>query len=97
MPNGRIHIGLIDADLLDGGTRHPNLVLLKLAGFFRDNGFIRDGWNKGAQFSYDLVMVKEENINGALDWRFLLEDYDYFYLSRVFTFTVYMVIQKCTT
>lgn len=87
MPNGRIHIGLIDADLLDGGTRHPNLVLLKLAGFFRDNGFIRDGWNKGAQFSYDLVMVKEENINGALDWRFLLEDYDYFYLSRVFTFT----------
>ena len=31
-------IGLIDADLLDNGTRHPNLVLLKLAGFFHDNG-----------------------------------------------------------
>lgn len=31
-------IGLIDADLLDNGTRHPNLVLLKLAGFFQDNG-----------------------------------------------------------
>lgn len=30
-------IGLVDADLLDGGTRHPNLVLLKLAGFFKDN------------------------------------------------------------
>ena len=29
-------IGLIDADLLDNGTRHPNLVLLKLAGFFQD-------------------------------------------------------------
>lgn len=31
-------IGLVDADLLDNGTRHPNLVLLKLAGFFYDNG-----------------------------------------------------------
>ncbi|MBQ0090100.1 MAG: hypothetical protein KBT27_12310 [Prevotellaceae bacterium] len=30
-------IGLIDADLLDNGTRHPNLVLLKLAGYFRDH------------------------------------------------------------
>ena len=32
------YIGLVDADLLDNGTRHPNLVLLKLAGFFYDNG-----------------------------------------------------------
>ena len=32
-----ILVGLVDADLLDGGTRHPNLVLLKLAGFFHDN------------------------------------------------------------
>lgn len=29
---------MVDADLLDKGTRHPNLVLLKLAGFFFDNG-----------------------------------------------------------
>lgn len=33
-------IGLVDADLLDNGTRHPNLVLLKLAGFFFDNGIL---------------------------------------------------------
>lgn len=26
-------IGLVDADLLDNGTRHPNLVLLKIAGY----------------------------------------------------------------
>lgn len=32
-----ILVGLADADLLDGGTRHPNLALLKLAGFFHDN------------------------------------------------------------
>ncbi len=38
MPKKQELIGLIDADLLDGGTRHPNLVLLKLAGFFYDNG-----------------------------------------------------------
>ena len=30
-------IGLADADLLDNGTRHPNLVLLKIAGFLKDN------------------------------------------------------------
>lgn len=31
-------IGIIDADLLDNGTRHPNLALMKIAGFYRDNG-----------------------------------------------------------
>ena len=38
MPKNRIKIGLVDADLLCNGTRHPNLVLMKLAGFFKDNG-----------------------------------------------------------
>ncbi len=33
-----IRVGLVDADLLDGGTRHPNLALLKIAGFLYDNG-----------------------------------------------------------
>lgn len=31
-------VGLVDADLLCKGTRHPNLVLQKLAGYFRDHG-----------------------------------------------------------
>lgn len=31
-------IGIIDADLLDNGTRHPNLALMKIAGYYRDNG-----------------------------------------------------------
>ena len=30
-------VGLVDADLLDNGTRHPNLALLKIAGFLHDN------------------------------------------------------------
>lgn len=32
-------IGLVDADLLDNGTRHPNLVIMKLAGYCREHGF----------------------------------------------------------
>ena len=35
--NKNIIIGLVDADLLDNGTRHPNLALLKIAGFLYDN------------------------------------------------------------
>ena len=31
-------IGVIDADLLDNGTRHPNLALMKASGFFKANG-----------------------------------------------------------
>ena len=30
-------IGLVDADLLDNGTRHPNLALLKIAGLLYEN------------------------------------------------------------
>lgn len=37
MAKKRIKIGLVDADLLCNGTRHPNLVLMKLAGFLNDN------------------------------------------------------------
>lgn len=46
-----ILIGLVDADLLDNGTRHPNLVLLKLAGYFRDKGI-----------SYELIIDTEANL-----------------------------------
>lgn len=38
MPRRKVKIGLVDADLLCNGTRHPNLVLMKLAGFLKDNG-----------------------------------------------------------
>lgn len=29
-------IGILDADLLDNGTRHPNLALMKLSGYFKE-------------------------------------------------------------
>lgn len=31
-----MNIGLIDADLLDNGTRHPNLALMKISGFMKE-------------------------------------------------------------
>jgi len=37
LESSQIKIGLVDADLLCNGTRHPNLVLLKIAGFLHDN------------------------------------------------------------
>ena len=36
-PRKKTMVGLVDADLLCGGTRHPNLALLKIAGFLKDN------------------------------------------------------------
>ena len=32
------NIALVDADLLDAGTRHPNLVVMKLSGYFKSKG-----------------------------------------------------------
>lgn len=50
--NNKILIGLVDADLLDNGTRHPNLVLLKLAGFFSDN-----------KIPFELILDPKEDIS----------------------------------
>lgn len=47
-----IKIGLVDADLLHGGTRHPNLVLLKLAGFLHDNNI-----------NFNLIIDSNEDIS----------------------------------
>lgn len=43
-------VGLVDADLLDNGTRHPNLVLLKIAGFLKDN-----------EIRYKLILNSDED------------------------------------
>ena len=44
-------IGIVDADLLDNGTRHPNLVCLKLAGWYGNQGLgeevsLIENWDK---------------------------------------------------
>lgn len=51
MINNKPYIGLVDADLLNGGTRHPNLALLKIAGFLSDNNI-----------SFRLILDNEEDI-----------------------------------
>ena len=33
-----MNIGIIDADLLDNGTRHPNLALMKISGYLKEKG-----------------------------------------------------------
>jgi len=38
MKNETKKIGIIDADLLDKGTRHPNLALMKISGYYKDKG-----------------------------------------------------------
>jgi len=48
--------GIVDVDLLDNGTRHPNLVLMKIAGYCRDHNipykFIFDEKESLSKFSY---------------------------------------------
>lgn len=78
MVKKKYKIGLVDADLLCNGTRHPNLALLKIAGFFRDNGFVR-GETDDSSF-YELI-TNEVNFEQ-------LQKYDLFYVSCVFTFTL---------
>lgn len=31
-------IGIVDADLMDNGTRHPNLALMKISGYYKEKG-----------------------------------------------------------
>ncbi len=47
-----IKIGIIDADLIDNGTRHPNLALMKIAGYLRDH-----------EIPYSLILSEPDNIN----------------------------------
>ena len=78
MVKKKYKIGLVDADLLCNGTRHPNLALLKIAGFLRDNGFVK-GETEITSF-YELI-TNEVNFEQ-------LQRYDLFYVSCVFTFTL---------
>lgn len=34
-----MRIGIIDADLIDNGTRHPNLALMKISGYYKKQGY----------------------------------------------------------
>lgn len=67
-----LNIGVIDADLLDNGTRHPNLALLKMSGFCKSLGHqVR-------------LICNYDEIRGSLVEE---HHYDVLAMSRVFKFT----------
>ena len=74
-PNETLRVGIIDADLLDHGTRHPNLALLKVSAFCKEHGHL-----VRLITSYDELM---ENGNPIITDC----DYDLLVMSRVFKFT----------
>ena len=74
-----LKIGLIDADLLDHGTKHPNLALLKMSGFCKS---IR--LENGAHHNVRLICSYAE----LPPMSFLQDaDFDVIAISRVFKFT----------
>lgn len=53
-------IGIIDADLLDGGTRHPNLALMKISGYCKAQSCRTSLLESYSGISdYDLVFVSK--------------------------------------
>lgn len=72
----RLKVGIIDADLLDNGTRHPNLALLKISAFCKELGH-----------EVRLICNYEELSTG--DQPVSIDDcnYNILVISRVFKFT----------
>lgn len=50
-------IGIIDADLIDGGTKFPNLALMKISGYFKERG---DSVELLSEVNPDLVTEYDE-------------------------------------
>lgn len=73
-----LKIGIIDADLLDHGTKHPNLALLKISGYCKSI-VLPNGEHHDVRLicSYDEIS----------DLRQTITEYDIIAVSRVFKFT----------
>ncbi len=85
--NEILRVGIIDADLLDHGTRHPNLALLKISAFCKQYGH-----------QVRLITAYEELMT---DGNPIItdSDYDILIMSRVFKFTkipdfIYLMIKQ---
>lgn len=70
-----LRVGIIDADLLDHGTRHPNLALLKVSAFCKKYGHI-----VRLITNYEELAVNDVPIIAD-------SDYDILVISKVFKFT----------
>ena len=71
MANNRI--GIIDADLIGRGTRHPNLTCMKLSGYHKD--VLHD--------EVELVESWDDVLQGGFE----AHTYDWLYMAKVFDFT----------
>lgn len=74
-------IALVDADLLDGGTRHPNLVIMKLSGYFKGKGC-----NVRLIENYSELFVSAGNFKELNDYS-KSKNFSAIYISKVFDFT----------
>ncbi len=74
-----LKIGLIDADLLDHGTKHPNLALLKMSGFCKSIQ-LENGERHNVRLICNYSELKPDVFTNNLD-------YDVIAISRVFKFT----------
>jgi hypothetical protein len=74
----QLKIGIIDADLLDHGTKHPNLALLKISGYCKSI-ILPNGEKHDVRLicSYDEISDVNNTIN----------QYDVIAVSQVFKFT----------
>jgi hypothetical protein len=58
-----LNIGIVDADLLDNGTRHPNLALLKIGGYCKEKNLnyklLYEPGNLNDITNYDIVVVSK--------------------------------------
>jgi hypothetical protein len=75
------NIALIDADLLDSGTRHPNLVLMKLSRYFKNRGCTVRLIENYRELYLDVGMMTALNRYDGL------KQYDAVYVSKVFDYT----------
>lgn len=78
MENKVEKIGLIDADLLDNGTRHPNLALMKISGFYKEKGItvkLIESYEELRTSEFDHVyMSKVFTFSKVEDWVFKLDN-----------------------
>lgn len=54
-----MRIGLIDADLIDNGTRFPNLVLMKLSSYYKSQGYNTELIDYDNIKAYDKVFISK--------------------------------------
>ncbi len=70
-------IGIIDADLLDNGTRHPNLALMKISGYYKELNnevFLVEKYDDDIKLYDKLFMSKVFSFTNVPEWVLQLDN-----------------------